>query len=84
MYAIRSYYGTDWLKCPNLAEKAPMISWANYHSHTQYCDGATLPEAYVEEAIRQGFVAYGFSGHASVPFATEWCIPDARLSYNFV
>jgi len=44
----------------------------NYHAHCHYCDGKYAPEAYLKEAIRQGFVAYGFSSHAPLPFENEW------------
>jgi histidinol-phosphatase (PHP family) len=33
----------------------------------------------VEEAIRQGFAAYGFSSHAPVPFETLWSMKKANL-----
>ncbi len=41
----------------------------NYHSHCDFCDGHAPMEAFVQEAIRQGFVAYGFTSHA--PFLVE-------------
>jgi histidinol-phosphatase (PHP family) len=57
-----------------------MNSWANYHSHTNFCDGAESPEKYVEEAVRLGMAAYGFSAHAPVPFQTNWCLPDNKFA----
>jgi len=54
-------------------------SWVNYHSHTNFCDGSEAPEIYLEEAVRLGFTAYGFSAHAPVPFQTNWCLPDNRF-----
>ncbi len=56
-----------------------MISWANYHSHTNYCDGAEAPEEYAKEAVRLGLPAYGYSSHAPVPFSSDWNIPDDKL-----
>jgi len=56
-----------------------MGCWVNYHSHTKYCDGTDTPEQYIEEAIRKGLPAYGFSSHGPVNFETEWCIPDPML-----
>ncbi len=39
----------------------------NYHSHCDFCDGHAPMEAFVQEAIRQGFIAYGFTSHAPFP-----------------
>ncbi|MCR5023574.1 MAG: histidinol-phosphatase [Lachnospiraceae bacterium] len=36
---------------------------ANYHTHTNYCDGAHSPEDMVKSAISQGLEHIGFSGH---------------------
>jgi histidinol-phosphatase (PHP family) len=56
-----------------------MRSWVNYHSHTNYCDGALPPVDYTLEAIRLGLPAYGYSSHAPVDFETVWCMPRANL-----
>lgn len=40
----------------------------NYHTHSMLCDGKMMPEDYVKSAIRKGFKALGFSGHAPVNF----------------
>ncbi|MDH6344190.1 histidinol-phosphatase (PHP family) [Parabacteroides sp. PFB2-12] len=45
---------------------------SNYHSHCTFCDGRSVPEDFLKEAIRQGFRAYGFSSHAPLPFETFW------------
>jgi len=59
-----------------------MKRWTNYHSHTKYSDGSHLPEHYVVSAIEKGMYAYGFSGHAPVPFKTDWTIkPDVLAEY---
>jgi histidinol-phosphatase (PHP family) len=55
-------------------------TWANYHSHSNFCDGSEPPENYIKEAIRLGLRAYGFSSHAPVPFETDWCLPDDQFS----
>lgn len=55
------------------------MPWTNYHSHTHFCDGSDVPELYVENAIRQNMVAYGYSCHAPVLFDTEWTIPANKL-----
>ncbi len=57
-----------------------MISWANYHSHSFFCDGAENPESYIKEAVRLGLSAYGYSSHAPVPFRSDWNMPDGRLN----
>lgn len=44
------------------------MTWNNYHSHTNFCDGTDAPEVYVKAAIAQGMKVYGFSSHAPIPF----------------
>jgi histidinol-phosphatase (PHP family) len=56
-----------------------MSAWTNYHSHTNFCDGSDEPVKYIEEAIRLGLAAYGFSAHAPVSFETDWCIPEFKF-----
>jgi len=51
----------------------------NYHTHTNFCDGSATPEAYVQEAIKLGFQALGFSGHAPVPMPNEFAIKIENL-----
>lgn len=57
-----------------------MDRWANFHSHTHYCDGTAAPEEYVREAVRMGLPAYGFTSHAPVLFPTDWNIADDKLN----
>jgi histidinol-phosphatase (PHP family) len=58
------------------------MPWANYHSHTYFCDGKYPPGHYAAEARRQGFAAYGFSSHAPLPFPCQWSMkPDALPRY---
>ena len=47
-------------------------SWANYHSHSFFCDGNGNPEEYVNKAIDLGMKTLGISSHAPVPFETDW------------
>jgi len=56
-----------------------MSAWTNFHSHTNFCDGSDEPVKYIEEAIRLGLPAYGFSAHAPVCFETNWCVPDSKF-----
>ena len=37
---------------------------SNFHTHTVFCDGADTAEEMVNQAIKKGFVALGFSGHS--------------------
>ena len=55
------------------------MSWTNYHSHSQYCDGSEAPEAYVQEAVRREFCAWGLSSHAPVPFPCKWAMKEESL-----
>jgi histidinol-phosphatase (PHP family) len=55
----------------------------NLHTHCHYCDGSSEPEAYIKEAINQGFFALGFSSHAPVPFENKFAIQgeDQLIKY---
>ena len=44
------------------------MSWTNYHSHTNYCDGTNTPEDYIRKALELEMPTYGFSSHAPIPF----------------
>ena len=39
---------------------------SNFHTHCTFCDGRDEPEAIVQEALRLGWPAQGFSSHAPV------------------
>lgn len=55
---------------------------ANYHTHTNFCDGQNSAEEMVLAAIEAGFSALGFSGHSYTPFDLEACMtPDQTLAY---
>jgi len=56
------------------------MTWANYHSHTNYCDGKAAPEVFLSAALAKKFPAYGFSSHAPVPFVSRWNMPAEKLS----
>lgn len=36
----------------------------NFHTHSTYCDGKDTVEEMINEAIKRGFIAIGFSGHS--------------------
>lgn len=44
----------------------------NYHTHTIFCDGKARPEEMVKTAIQHHLPALGFTGHAPVPFRSDW------------
>lgn len=46
----------------------------NYHSHCSFCDGNAPMEEFVRAAVDAGFVAYGISSHAPLPFLTDWTL----------
>ncbi len=48
----------------------------NLHPHSNFCDGSSAPEEYVEQAIKSGFFTLGFSSHAPVPFKNHYAIKD--------
>ncbi len=50
------------------------MNLTNYHSHCSFCDGKAPMEEFVKAAIREGFVAYGISSHAPLPFETRWTL----------
>ena len=49
---------------------------ANYHTHTQFCDGESTAEEMVISAIEKGFSALGFSGHGYTDFDLSYCMQD--------
>lgn len=55
----------------------------NHHTHSYFCDGSDVPEAYVHEAIKAGFHTLGFSSHAPVPFKNNFAIRDSIQLENY-
>lgn len=49
---------------------------ADLHVHTTFCDGKSTAEEIVLSAIEKGFSVLGFSGHAPMPFETDWCMTE--------
>ena len=47
--------------------------WANFHTHSLFCDGVGVFEDYIQSA-GQDMVSLGFSSHAPVPFDCKWCM----------
>ena len=56
---------------------------SNYHTHTAYCDGKDTPRALVEEAVRLGCPALGFSGHSYTAYDPDCCMsPEGTQAYR--
>ena len=51
----------------------------NLHTHSIYSDGKSTPREHVEEAIRQGFTALGFSEHGPLPFETTFAVKKENM-----
>lgn len=59
------------------------MNYANYHTHTCFCDGKDTPRRMVEEAIRLGCREIGFSGHSYTDFESGWCMSrEATKAYR--
>src|SRR5688500_7952664 len=54
--------------------------WANFHMHSNFCDGKGDLSEYIQEAKRLKMISLGFSSHAPIPFPTKWCMKFERLS----
>ncbi len=56
------------------------MSWTNYHSHCNFCDGSDEARLYAETAAAQGMLAYGFSSHVPMPFFCAWSMKMENLA----
>lgn len=56
-----------------------MTNATNYHSHCSFCDGNAPMEEFVKAAIEAGFIAYGFSSHAPLPFSARWTLAREEM-----
>jgi histidinol-phosphatase (PHP family) len=52
---------------------------SNYHCHSRLDDGAGELADYAAAAADKGMATLGYSGHAPVPFETDWTMPAALL-----
>lgn len=52
-----------------------MIS-ADYHVHTNYCDGKSKPRETINRALELGFSELGFSGHGYTFCGEDYCMPE--------
>jgi histidinol-phosphatase (PHP family) len=53
--------------------------WANFHTHTNYCDGKTSIEEIVAAASSAGIISLGISSHAPLPFERGWAMNGEML-----
>lgn len=51
----------------------------NLHTHSVYSDGKSQPREMVEEALRQGFTALGFSEHSPLPFDNSFSVKTENM-----
>jgi len=53
--------------------------WANYHTHSNFCDGKSTFIEHIESAKKLNITFLGFSSHAPVPFDCKWCMRPTDL-----
>jgi histidinol-phosphatase (PHP family) len=53
--------------------------WANFHTHTSYCDGKTSVHDCVQQAQALNMTSLGISSHAPLPFDCKWCMKSESL-----
>ena len=51
---------------------------ADFHTHTNYCDGKNTPEEMVLGAIERGMEAIGFTEHSYTPFDLRYCLTEEK------
>lgn len=56
--------------------------YSNFHTHTSFCDGKDSPEELVQQALKLGCKALGFSGHSYVPFDDCCMSLEATRAYK--
>lgn len=56
---------------------------ANYHTHTNWCDGKDSPESVILCAMEKGFDEIGFSSHSTYPEDNACTVPAAKLPGYF-
>lgn len=56
---------------------------SNCHTHTVYCDGKNTAREMIDCAVKKGFSAIGFSGHAPMNFSNTWAMTQENLDKYF-
>lgn len=52
---------------------------ANYHVHSDYCDGKNTLEEMVQAGIAVGLTSLGLSSHFPLPFSNDWTMKQEKL-----
>lgn len=52
---------------------------ANYHIHSNYCDGKNTLEEMVIASIKAGLQSIGLSSHLPLPFQNDWTMAEGNL-----
>ncbi len=56
---------------------------ADFHAHTNYCDGNNTPAEMVGAAAEKGLKAFGLSGHGYTPYDESYCmLPEDEAAYE--
>ncbi|MDE6117373.1 MAG: histidinol-phosphatase [Duncaniella sp.] len=55
----------------------------NFHSHTQFCDGRAEMAQFVEAAIKEGYLYYGFTPHSPIPFNSPCNMAESQVEEYF-
>lgn len=55
----------------------------NFHTHSTFCDGKSTILAMAQTACEHGFSILGLSGHAPLPFPTDWNMKQEELPQYF-
>ena len=53
--------------------------WANFHTHSNYCDGKGELMEYAQRARELGMISIGMSSHAPLPIPTPWAMNVNRF-----
>ncbi|MBC3805145.1 histidinol-phosphatase HisJ [Acetobacterium fimetarium] len=56
---------------------------ANFHIHSEYCDGQNTLEEMTKAGIAAGLKSIGFASHMPLPFKNDWTMDEAKLSHYF-
>lgn len=55
----------------------------NFHSHTQFCDGRATMAQFVEAAVNERYLHYGFTPHSPIPFESPCNMAESRVNEYF-
>lgn len=72
-------YDKQFIRYPKHYITYIIMTWTNYHGHSNYCDGKGSIESYVLKAIEKNIAILGISSHAPVPFDISWTMKEEKL-----